>query len=60
MERDPELQRPINESKIRNPLDKYPHALDRQGHELLASLYHLARSMTTASIMGQRQDMSIS
>jgi ketosteroid isomerase-like protein len=40
MERDPELQRLIDESKIRNLLDKYPRALDRQDHELLASLYH--------------------
>jgi hypothetical protein len=57
IERDPELQRLIDESKIRNLLDKYSRALDRQGHELLASHYHLARSMTTASMMGQRQDM---
>jgi hypothetical protein len=40
MERDPEIQRVIDESKIRNLLDKYPRALDRQDHELLASLFH--------------------
>lgn len=40
MERDPELQQVIDESKIRNLLDKYPRALDRQDHALLASLFH--------------------
>jgi hypothetical protein len=40
MERDPELQRLIDESKIRNLLNKYSRALDRQDHELLTSLYH--------------------
>jgi hypothetical protein len=40
MERDPEIQQVIDESKIRNLLDKYPRALDRQDHELLASLFH--------------------
>ena len=40
MERDPEIQRVIDESKIRNLLDKYPRALDRQDHDLLASLFH--------------------
>ena len=40
MECDRELQRLIGEWKIRNLLDKYPRALDRQDHELLASLYH--------------------
>jgi len=40
MERDPEIQQVIDELKIRNLLDKYPRALDRQDHELLASLFH--------------------
>jgi len=40
MERDPELQHLIDESKIRNLLDKYPRALDRQDHDLLGSLFH--------------------
>jgi len=40
MERDPELQQVIDESKIRNLLDKYPRAIDRHDHALLASLYH--------------------
>jgi ketosteroid isomerase-like protein len=39
-ERDPEVQKLIDESAIRNLLDKYPRALDRQDHELLASLFH--------------------
>ena len=38
--RDPELQRLIDESAIRKLLDSYPRALDRQDHELHASLYH--------------------
>ena len=40
IDRDPELQRPLDESAIRNLLDKYPRALDRQDPELLASLFH--------------------
>ena len=40
MERDPEIQKVIDESKIRNLLDNYPRALDRQDHALLASLFH--------------------
>ncbi|MET0377949.1 MAG: nuclear transport factor 2 family protein [Spongiibacteraceae bacterium] len=39
-ERDPELQRVIDESAIRRLLDNYPRALDRQDHALLASLFH--------------------
>ncbi len=39
-ERDPEIQKFIEESAIRNLLDKYPRAVDRQDHELLASLFH--------------------
>lgn len=39
-ERDPELQRLIDESAIRNLLNSYPRALDRQDHQLLASLFH--------------------
>lgn len=35
-----QLQRLIDESQIRRLLDSYPRALDRQDHELLASLYH--------------------
>lgn len=38
--RDPELQRLIDESAIRRLLASYPRALDRQDHELLASLFH--------------------
>jgi SnoaL-like domain len=38
--RDPELQRLIDESAIRHLLAQYPRALDRQDHELLASLFH--------------------
>lgn len=40
IDRDPELQRLLDESAIRNVLDKYPRALDRQDPELLASLFH--------------------
>ncbi|KAF2814771.1 uncharacterized protein BDZ99DRAFT_458756 [Mytilinidion resinicola] len=40
MDRDPEIQHLIDESKIRNLLNTYPRALDRQDHALLASLYH--------------------
>jgi len=39
-ERDPELQRLIDESAIRKLLASYPRALDRQDHDLLASLFH--------------------
>ncbi len=39
-ERDPEIQMVIDESKIRRLLDNYPRTLDRQDHELLASLFH--------------------
>jgi hypothetical protein len=39
-ERDPELQRLIDESAIRDLLAKYPRALDRQDNALLASLFH--------------------
>jgi len=39
-ERDPEIQKVIDESKIRHLLDCYPRALDRQDHALLASLFH--------------------
>lgn len=39
-ERDPEVQKVIDESKIRYLLDCYPRALDRQDHALLASLFH--------------------
>jgi SnoaL-like domain len=39
-ERDPEIQKVIDESKIRYLLDCYPRALDRQDHDLLASLFH--------------------
>lgn len=39
-ERDPELQRLIDESQIRRLLDSYPRALDRQDSALLASLFH--------------------
>lgn len=39
-ERDPELQRLIDESAIRRLLDLYPRALDRHDHDLLASLFH--------------------
>jgi ketosteroid isomerase-like protein len=40
VERDPELQQLIDESAIRKLLASYPRALDRQDHELLASLFH--------------------
>jgi ketosteroid isomerase-like protein len=40
VKRDPELQKLIDESAIRRLLAQYPHALDRQDHELLASLFH--------------------
>lgn len=40
MERDPEIQRLIDEAAIRRLLALYPRALDRQDHELLASLFH--------------------
>jgi hypothetical protein len=40
IERDPELQLLIDESKIRKLLELYPRALDRQDPELLASLFH--------------------
>jgi ketosteroid isomerase-like protein len=39
-ERDPELQRLIDESAIRKLLALYPRALDRKDHKLLASLFH--------------------
>jgi len=39
-ERDPEIQKMIDESAIRNLLNKYPRAVDRQDYELLASLFH--------------------
>lgn len=34
------IQRLVDESAIRHLLDSYPRALDRQDHELLASLFH--------------------
>jgi hypothetical protein len=37
---EPALQRLISESQIRTLLNKYPRALDRQDHDLLASLFH--------------------
>jgi hypothetical protein len=37
---DPTLQRLISESQIRTLLNKYPRALDRQDHDLLACLFH--------------------
>jgi ketosteroid isomerase-like protein len=40
VQRDPELQRLIDEAAIRRLLAQYPRALDRQDHELLASLFH--------------------
>ena len=40
IERDPELQRLIDESQIRYLLDSYPRALDRQDSALLAALFH--------------------
>lgn len=39
-ERDPELQRLIDESAIRNLLAHYPRGLDRHDTETLASIYH--------------------
>ena len=39
-DRDPELQRLIDESQIRHLLNLYPRALDRQDAELHASLFH--------------------
>ena len=39
-ERDPEIQKVIDESKIRYLLDCYPRALDRQDYALLESLFH--------------------
>lgn len=39
-QRDPEVQRLIDESAIRHLLSLYPRAIDRHDHELLASLYH--------------------
>lgn len=39
-QRDPEVQRLIDESAIRNLIAHYPRALDRQDHEMLASLFH--------------------
>jgi ketosteroid isomerase-like protein len=39
-ERDPELQRLIDESAIRNLIAHYPRALDRHDFDLLASLFH--------------------
>jgi ketosteroid isomerase-like protein len=40
VDRDPEVQRLIDESAIRRLLDSYPRAIDRQDHDLLASLFH--------------------
>jgi ketosteroid isomerase-like protein len=39
-DRDPELQRLIDEAAIRRLLARYPRAWDRHDEELLASLYH--------------------
>ncbi|MET0145010.1 MAG: nuclear transport factor 2 family protein [Ilumatobacteraceae bacterium] len=39
-ERDPELQRLIDESAIRKLLSHYPRGLDRHDSEVLASIYH--------------------
>jgi hypothetical protein len=44
MERAPEVQRLIDEAAIHGPLAQYPHATDRQDHELLASLFIPTRS----------------
>jgi hypothetical protein len=60
MERDPELQWLIDESKIRNLLDKYPRASIVRITNCSRLCITLARSMTTASIMGLQPDTSMS
>jgi ketosteroid isomerase-like protein len=39
-ERDPEIQRLIDEAAIRRLIALYPRALDRHDHDLLASMFH--------------------
>jgi hypothetical protein len=40
VDRDPEVQRLIDEPAIRRLLASYTRAIDRQDHDLLASLFH--------------------